>query len=119
MTSITALRKTIYALLVGVLSRLGAKPQAAIPSRQSEGYGLNAVMVERLAEQGVKLLVTVDNGISAREALERADALGLEVIVTDHHTIPPQRPPLLAIRSTMLSELHDEAPCFPLEGSGK
>ena len=88
---------TSTALLVGVLSRLGAKPQAAIPSRQSEGYGLNAAMVERLAEQGVRLLVTVDNGISAREALERADALGLEVIVTDHHTIPPQRPPLLAL----------------------
>lgn len=88
---------TSTALLVGVLSRLGAKPQAAIPSRQSEGYGLNAAMVERLAEQGVKLLVTVDNGISAREALERAEELGLEVIVTDHHTIPPQRPPLLAL----------------------
>ena len=88
---------TSTALLVGVLSRLGANPQAAIPSRQSEGYGLNAAMVERLAEQGVKLLVTVDNGISAREALERAEALGLEVIVTDHHTIPPQRPPLLAL----------------------
>ena len=88
---------TSTALLVGVLSRLGAKPQAAIPSRQSEGYGLNAAMVERLAEQGVKLLVTVDNGISAREALERAEGLGLEVIVTDPHTIPPQRPPLLAL----------------------
>ena len=88
---------TSTALLVGVLSRLGAKPQAAIPSRQSEGYGLNAAMVERLAEQGVKLLVTVDNGISAREALECAEGLGLEVIVTDHHTIPPQRPPLLAL----------------------
>ena len=88
---------TSTALLVGVLSRLGAKPQAAIPSRQSEGYGLNAAMVERLAEQGVKLLVTVDNGISAREALDCAEGLGLEVIVTDHHTIPPQRPPLLAL----------------------
>ena len=44
---------TSTALLVGVLSRLGANPQAAIPSRQSEGYGLNAAMVERLAEQGV------------------------------------------------------------------
>ena len=88
---------TSTALLVGVLGRLGAKPQAAIPSRQSEGYGLNAAMVERLAEQNIRLLVTVDNGISAREALERADALGLEVIVTDHHTIPPQRPPLLAL----------------------
>ncbi len=107
---------TSTALLVGVLSRLGAKPQAAIPSRQSEGYGLNAAMVERLAEQGVKLLVTVDNGISAREALERAEGLGLEVIVTDHHTIPPQRPPLLALLHPALTPL--SSPYRGLAGVG-
>ena len=88
---------TSTALLQGVLQRLGARPQPAIPSRQSEGYGLNAAMVERLAEEGIRLLVTVDNGISAREALERAQQLQLEVIVTDHHTIPDQQPPLLAL----------------------
>ena len=88
---------TSTALLLGVLQRLGARPQPAIPSRQSEGYGLNAGMVERLAADGIKLLVTVDNGVSAREALERAESLGVEVIVTDHHTIPEQRPPMLAL----------------------
>ena len=88
---------TSTALLVGVLQRLGAKPIAAIPSRQEDGYGLNAAMVERLAANGCRLLVTVDNGISAREALDRAQALGVEVIVTDHHSIPAEMPPLLAL----------------------
>ena len=88
---------TSTALLVGVLTRLGAQPQAAIPSRQSEGYGLNAGMVERLAEQGVRLLVTVDNGVAADEALERAVALQVEVILTDHHAIGERQPPCLAL----------------------
>ncbi len=88
---------TSTALLVGLLRRLGARPVAAIPSRQDDGYGLNAAMVERLAGEGIGLLVTVDNGIAAREALERARQLELAVIVTDHHTIPEQRPPYLAL----------------------
>ncbi len=88
---------TSTALLVGVLERLGASPQAAIPSRLEEGYGLNTAMVEQLAEAGVPLLVTVDNGVSAREALERAAELRLEVILTDHHTIPETLPPHLAL----------------------
>jgi single-stranded-DNA-specific exonuclease len=88
---------TSTALLVGVLERLGARPVAAIPSRQDDGYGLNPAMVERLAADGIGLLVTVDNGIAAAEALERARELGVEVIVTDHHTLPPELPPLLAL----------------------
>ena len=88
---------TSTALLVGVLSLLGAKPQAAIPSRQDDGYGLNSGMVERLAADGISLLVTVDNGVAAREALLRAEALQVDVVVTDHHTLPDQLPPLLAL----------------------
>ncbi len=88
---------TSTALLVGVLQRLGAVPQAAIPSRQDDGYGLNAAMVERLAAAGVRLLITVDNGVSATEALDRAVALGVEVILTDHHTLPKDPPPCLAL----------------------
>ena len=107
---------TSTALLLGVLQRLGARPQPAIPSRQSEGYGLNAGMVERLAADGIALLVTVDNGISAREALERAQALGVEVIVTDHHTIPKQRPPLLALLHPALTP--DGSPYRGLAGVG-
>jgi len=88
---------TSAALLLGVLERLGARPVAAIPSRQDDGYGLNPGMVERLADQGIALLVTVDNGIAAADALERAHALGVEVIVTDHHSLPTSLPPLLAL----------------------
>ena len=88
---------TSTALLVGVLQRLGARPQAAIPSRMDDGYGLNAAMVERLAAEGVRLLITVDNGVAAIEALQRAAALDVEVILTDHHTLPPKLPPHLAL----------------------
>lgn len=88
---------TSTALLVGVLQRLGAQPVAAIPSRMEEGYGLNAAMVDRLATEGIRLLITVDNGVSAKEALERAEELGVEVILTDHHTLPAQMPPHLAM----------------------
>jgi single-stranded-DNA-specific exonuclease len=88
---------TSTALLVGVLQRLGGRPQAAIPSRIDDGYGLNPGMVERLAAEGIRLLITVDNGVAALEALERAEALGLDVILTDHHSLPATLPPHLAL----------------------
>jgi single-stranded-DNA-specific exonuclease len=88
---------TSTALLVGVLERLGARPCAAIPSRMDDGYGLNPGMVERLAAEGIRLLITVDNGVSAAAALARAQALQVEVILTDHHTLPETLPPHLAL----------------------
>ena len=88
---------TSTALLVGLLQRLGAAAQADIPSRQDDGYGLNTAMVERLHSAGIHLLVTVDNGVAAREALERAAELEVEVILTDHHTLPDVLPPCLAL----------------------
>ncbi|MEY4354179.1 MAG: hypothetical protein RLZZ609_2420 [Cyanobacteriota bacterium] len=88
---------TSTALLTGLLERLGCYPQPAIPSRQEEGYGLNRSMVERLAAEGISLLITVDNGVSAHEALERAATLGLDVILTDHHTLPEVPPRCLAL----------------------
>ena len=88
---------TSTALLVGVLQRLGARPKPAIPSRMQDGYGLNPTMVERLAAEGVSLLITVDNGVGAIEALETAHHLNLEVILTDHHTLPDRLAPHLAL----------------------
>jgi single-stranded-DNA-specific exonuclease len=88
---------TSTALLVGLLRRLGARPVAAIPSRQDDGYGLNSAMVERLEAEGIRLLVTVDNGVAARSRASRAAALGVEVVITDHHTLPPELPPCLAL----------------------
>ena len=88
---------TSTALLLRAFQPLGAKPSAAIPSRMDEGYGLNTVMVDRLHDQGIRLLVTVDNGVAAKEALERAQTLGMDVIVTDHHTIPADPAPMTAL----------------------
>jgi len=88
---------TSTALLVGVLQRLGARPVAAIPSRMNDGYGLNTAMVEGLAAGSISLLITVDNGVSADAALQRARDLNLEVILTDHHTLPATLPPHLAL----------------------
>ena len=88
---------TSTALLLRALEPLGAKAEPAIPSRMDEGYGLNPAMVDRLHAQGIRLLVTVDNGVAAEEALSRARALSMDVIVTDHHTIPEPRPWMTAL----------------------
>ncbi len=56
-----------------------------IPSRYKDGYGLNVKNVEAIAAKGYSLIITVDNGISALEAVKRAKELGIDVIVTDHH----------------------------------
>ena len=88
---------TSTALLIRALNALGAQPVAAIPSRMDDGYGLNPRMVEELHRDGIKLLVTVDNGVAATEALDKATTLGVEVIITDHHTIPDPPPRALAV----------------------
>ncbi|MBR3136653.1 MAG: single-stranded-DNA-specific exonuclease RecJ [Clostridia bacterium] len=73
------------AILYRCLKKLGAEVTWYIPSRHGEGYGLNEGAVHMLAESGVKLLVTVDNGISALQETALARSLGMQVIVTDHH----------------------------------
>ena len=88
---------TSTALLLRTLSSLGAVPRAAIPSRMTDGYGLNCSMVNDLFEDGIRLIVTVDNGVAAQEALNRADELGMEVVLTDHHTLPDAKPIALAL----------------------
>ena len=79
---------TSTALLMRAFAAMGAAPQAAIPSRMADGYGLNPGMVDALHSAGVRLLVTVDNGVAAHEALARAEELNIAVILTDHHTLP-------------------------------
>ena len=88
---------TSSALLRATLELLGAKATVTIPSRMEHGYGLNTVIVHRLHSSGVRLVVTVDNGVAAAEALLLAQTLGMEVIVTDHHTLPEQLPPMWAL----------------------
>ena len=73
------------AVAVLVLQELGADVTWHVPSRFDEGYGLAAQTLERLAGEGVGLVVTVDCGITAVDEIVRARALGLDVVVTDHH----------------------------------
>ncbi|PIR82666.1 single-stranded-DNA-specific exonuclease RecJ [Candidatus Kaiserbacteria bacterium CG10_big_fil_rev_8_21_14_0_10_59_10] len=68
-----------------------------IPHRDREGYGFHASAVEELAARGAGLIVTVDVGASAREAARRARALGVDVIVTDHHELPDALPDVAAL----------------------
>ena len=86
------------ALGVLALRALGAaEPVWHVPSRYDGGYGLSPQSVSSLHEHGAQLLVTVDNGITACEAVERARDLGLPVIITDHHDCPPQLPRAAAV----------------------
>ncbi len=73
------------AVLVRSLRRLGANVNWYLPDRASDGYGLKAGTVRRLAERGTRLLVTVDCAITAVDEVAQALALGMEVVVTDHH----------------------------------
>ena len=79
---------TSTTLLVELLSMLGAKAEAYIPSRQDEGYGLNTNMVNEINNNNIRLIITVDNGISAFEAIKKTNEYGIDVIITDHHKIP-------------------------------
>ena len=93
---------TSTALLLRSLRWLGAQVDYAIPSRMHEGYGINKRIVEEFKETGFEVVITVDNGISAYDAVARARELGLIVIVTDHHDVPPQLPPANAILNPKL-----------------
>jgi len=73
------------AVLVRVLRALGADVDFYIPDRAGDGYGLNASTVRRLAERGTRLLVSVDCAITAVEEVAQATALGVDVVITDHH----------------------------------
>lgn len=85
------------ALLLRFLALAGADARYAIPDRVADGYGLSVKTVERLAAEGVRLLITVDNGVAAIEPLERARALGLDAVITDHHLPGETLPPAVAI----------------------
>ena len=75
-------------LLCELLSKLGAKPIPFIPSRLNDGYGLNLKIIDEVYKHKISLLITVDNGISAFQAIKRANEIGIDLIITDHHKIP-------------------------------
>ncbi|MBR44985.1 MAG: single-stranded-DNA-specific exonuclease RecJ [Rhodospirillaceae bacterium] len=88
---------TSGALILRFLDAVGGDGIYYIPDRAREGYGPNAPALQILAEQGAKLVVTVDCGISAFEPLEEAAAAGISVIVVDHHIAEPRLPTAAAV----------------------
>jgi single-stranded-DNA-specific exonuclease len=105
-------------LLHDFLKKAEANFENYIPHRHLEGYGMNVAGIEKLAKSGVTLVVTVDSGITDIEPVSRANELGLEVIVTDHH-LPAEAglPPAYAVLNPNARE--DETyPFKSLCGSG-
>ncbi len=84
-------------LMHDFLKKVGANFENYIPHRHEEGYGMNVTGIEKLAKNGTKLIVTVDSGITDIEPVARANELGMEVIVTDHHLPGEKLPDAFAI----------------------
>jgi len=85
------------AVLTNTLKHFGVQVIPYIPNRISEGHGLNKHSINALNSLGVSLLITVDCGSSSIDEIEYATSLGIEVIITDHHSIPQEMPRALAI----------------------
>lgn len=88
---------TSTALLMQTLRALGAVVKPYIPHRVDEGYGLNSKALRKLARGGARLIITVDCGIRSVEDVEDGKAEGLDIIITDHHSIGPEIPNALAV----------------------
>jgi single-stranded-DNA-specific exonuclease len=84
-------------LLTLALRKLGAKVGPYIPDRVDEGYGLNVDALKKLAQSGARLVVTVDCGTRAVEEVIAGQQGGLDIIVSDHHSVGPELPPATAI----------------------
>ena len=107
---------TSTVLLFELLSTLGARVNAYIPSRQEEGYGLNINMINEINNQKIGLIITVDNGVSAFEAIQRTKDLGIDLIITDHHKIPNNQFDVYALIHPELTP--DNSPYKYLAGVG-
>ncbi len=88
---------TASVLLYTYLSTLGADVEIRLPHRQKDGYGLHEAAVKEMAENGVNLIITVDNGISAIEEAKLIGELEMDLIITDHHIPGEQLPPAIAV----------------------
>ena len=76
---------TATCVLTDYLLSAGADCGYYIPDRMSEGYGLNRAAIDQLCQEGADLIITVDSGITAHEEVEYAAALGMRMVITDHH----------------------------------
>jgi single-stranded-DNA-specific exonuclease len=88
---------TSTTLLKETLESLGARVRFYIPDRFNDGYGPNWQVYQRFIAEGTQLIITVDNGVAGADVIEKAQAAGVDVIITDHHTLPKQLPASFAL----------------------
>ena len=110
---------TAAALLAEALADLGARVITYIPNRFSEGYGLNVGAITSLRQRGASLLLAADCGTSSVGEVKHACHLGMDVIILDHHAIPPELPPTVAlVNPKLLPEAGQESPLGDLASVG-
>lgn len=90
-------------ILVDAFKQLDVQVGYHIPHRTNDGYGLNVERVIQMAEKGYQLIITVDNGVKALDAVEKANELGVDVIITDHHNYDERLPDACAVLHTKVS----------------
>lgn len=88
---------TASAILIEGLRGLGARVEPYLPDRFAEGYGVNNAAIDTLAQQGASLIITADCGTSSIDEIAHATSLGVDTIIADHHTVPPQLPAAVAV----------------------
>jgi single-stranded-DNA-specific exonuclease len=108
--------QTATTLLVSTLKELGAVVRYYIPNRDRESHGVNLPKLEQLIEEGMDLLLTCDTGIDAHQAVDLAETHGVDVIVTDHHDLPPDLPQAIAVVNPKM--LPGDHPLHQLPGVG-
>lgn len=108
---------TSTSLLYSYLSdSLGADVMFYIPTRTGEGYGMNKSAVDKIHSLGVTLIITVDNGISAREEIDYANSLGIDTVITDHHMPSGAIPKAVAVVNAHQQD--DKSPFKDFSGVG-
>ena len=107
---------TATALLVDFLRQAGAQVVWELPHRVEDGYGFSPAVAQRLAQAGAEVVVTVDCGISDSEGVKKAQELGMRVVVSDHHQVPPG--PLVPAEAVINPQRDDCEFCPHLAGVG-
>jgi len=113
---------TATTVLLDAFGQFGfTRVDAFIPNRFIEGYGLTIDAIERIAAAGAKLVITVDCGSLSEKEIMRANELGMDVIVTDHHNVAPVQPPAVAVINPkrLLADYPDEYENYILKKSSK
>jgi single-stranded-DNA-specific exonuclease len=108
--------QTATTLLVETFRDIGADTRYYIPNRETESHGVHLPVLERLIGEGVRLFVTCDTGITAHDAVAFARSYQVDIIVTDHHDLPPELPDAFAILNPKM--LAVDHPLYTLPGAG-